>query len=151
MSDIASFSPTVTAFSAAQPSVTPKTAGSERPDAQSAAERASTQPSRAEDARPQEQAKDPSVEMGLAAALVSTNDAYKAAGLSIQFEHDKAAGQNVIKVTDTGTGEVLRQLPPKEMLVLAHALQARSYTVGFQNGNAAQAAVRAGQLVSIKT
>jgi len=35
---------------------------------------------------------------------------------SVQFERDHAAGKDVIKIVDDETGEVIRQMPPEELL-----------------------------------
>jgi flagellar protein FlaG len=35
---------------------------------------------------------------------------------SVQFERDQAAGKDVIKIVDDETGEVIRQMPPEELL-----------------------------------
>jgi flagellar protein FlaG len=35
---------------------------------------------------------------------------------SVQFERDQAAGKDVIKIIDEETGEVIRQMPPEELL-----------------------------------
>lgn len=39
---------------------------------------------------------------------------------TLQFRRDPDAGRTVILVVDPNTGEVLRQIPPKERLALAH-------------------------------
>lgn len=35
---------------------------------------------------------------------------------SVQFERDQAAGKDVIKIVDDETGEIIRQMPPEELL-----------------------------------
>jgi uncharacterized FlaG/YvyC family protein len=35
---------------------------------------------------------------------------------SVQFERDQASGKDVIKIVDDETGEVIRQMPPEELL-----------------------------------
>jgi uncharacterized FlaG/YvyC family protein len=39
---------------------------------------------------------------------------------TLQFRRDPDAGRTIILVVDPNTGEVLRQIPPKERLALAH-------------------------------
>lgn len=39
---------------------------------------------------------------------------------TLQFRRDADAGRTIILVVDPNTGEVLRQIPPKERLALAH-------------------------------
>jgi flagellar protein FlaG len=40
----------------------------------------------------------------------------------LQFDIDKGSGRTVVKVVDTGTKEVIRQIPSEEMLAMAKAL-----------------------------
>ena len=41
---------------------------------------------------------------------------------SIQFSLDKDSGRTVVKMVDTETQEVLRQIPSEEMLAISHAI-----------------------------
>jgi hypothetical protein len=43
---------------------------------------------------------------------------------SLRFHRDPDAGRTVILVVDPNTGEVLRQIPPRERLVLARTIAA---------------------------
>lgn len=47
----------------------------------------------------------------------------------IQFSVDEASGQNVVKMLDKDTKEVIRQIPTEEMLQIARHLE--SYTEGL--------------------
>ena len=40
----------------------------------------------------------------------------------LQFAVDAETGETVVRVVDTGTNEVLRQIPSREMLAIARAL-----------------------------
>ena len=41
---------------------------------------------------------------------------------SVTFERDESAGKDVIKVVDDETGEIIRQMPPEELLTLMRNL-----------------------------
>jgi flagellar protein FlaG len=41
---------------------------------------------------------------------------------SLQFELDSTSGKMVVRITDSQTGEVIRQIPSKEMLEIAQSL-----------------------------
>ena len=41
---------------------------------------------------------------------------------SLQFEVDAASGRTVVRITDANTGDVIRQIPSKEMLAIASSL-----------------------------
>lgn len=51
-----------------------------------------------------------------------TNEFVKGIAQSLQFSVDKDTGKTVVKVIDQETDEVIRQIPPKEMLEIAKAL-----------------------------
>lgn len=51
-----------------------------------------------------------------------TNEFVKGISQSLQFSVDKDTGKTVVKVIDRETDEVIRQIPPKEMLEIAKAL-----------------------------
>lgn len=54
---------------------------------------------------------------GLVAAL---NDlVHQVASTKITFDVDEATGQSVIRVLNKETGELIRQVPPEELLILA--------------------------------
>lgn len=54
---------------------------------------------------------------GMVAAL---NDlVYQVASTKITFDVDEATGHSVIRVLDKETGELIRQVPPEELLILA--------------------------------
>ena len=41
----------------------------------------------------------------------------------LSFSHDESSGKTVIKVVDSGSGELIRQIPSEEVLALATAFQ----------------------------
>ncbi len=41
----------------------------------------------------------------------------------LRFEMDEEAGRTVVRVVDAASGEVIRQIPPEEMLAAAKALE----------------------------
>lgn len=45
---------------------------------------------------------------------------------TLQFSVDRDSGRTIIKVIDSETNEVIRQIPQEEMLVIANRLQAAS-------------------------
>ena len=55
-------------------------------------------------------------------AVKQINDFPKPVNSAIQFSLDDDTGKTVIKIIDTASKEVLRQVPSEEMLAIAHAL-----------------------------
>jgi flagellar protein FlaG len=55
-------------------------------------------------------------------AAEKTNEFVKELSPKLQFSVDKDTGKTVVKVIDQQTEEVIRQIPPKEMLEIAKAL-----------------------------
>ncbi|MBI2802762.1 MAG: flagellar protein FlaG [Gammaproteobacteria bacterium] len=43
---------------------------------------------------------------------------------SLEFSVDRESGDTVVKVVDSNTKEVIRQIPSEEVLAIAHRLQA---------------------------
>lgn len=58
----------------------------------------------------------------LQGAVSAANEFVKPINNEIQFSVDKDSGEMVVKVTDTSTNEVIRQIPSEEMLAVAQAL-----------------------------
>jgi len=58
------------------------------------------------------------------AALQSVSEHVQNTQRTLQFSVDKASGSTVVKVIDSETKEVIRQIPSEEMLVIANRLQA---------------------------
>lgn len=56
----------------------------------------------------------------LASAGARINEVLRPYGL--EFEPDETSGRTVIRVVDRLTGEVIRQIPPEEMLAIAERL-----------------------------
>lgn len=56
-------------------------------------------------------------------ALVQVNDYLQSQSRTLQFSVDNTTHQTLIKVVDQSTGQVLRQIPPESMVVLAQRLQ----------------------------
>ncbi len=59
----------------------------------------------------------------LKAARDQANKALAGNSSELAFEFDDGSGRVVVKLIDTRTKEVLRQMPSKEMLVIARALK----------------------------
>ena len=55
-------------------------------------------------------------------AVEEMQDYMDAAGRNIQFQLDDDSGRMVVKVTERGTGEVIRQIPSEEAVRLAENL-----------------------------
>ena len=55
-------------------------------------------------------------------AVAAANDAMKTIKSELQFSVDNATGKTIVRVVDGDTGEVIRQMPSKEMIEIAKAL-----------------------------
>ena len=55
-------------------------------------------------------------------AADKANEFVKSINQELQFSVDKGTGETVVKVLDKQTGDVVRQIPSKEMLELAKAM-----------------------------
>jgi flagellar protein FlaG len=55
-------------------------------------------------------------------AIQAVNDFVTPMATSIEFRMDRDTGRTIIKVVDTKTNEVLRQIPNEEMLAIAKSL-----------------------------
>jgi flagellar protein FlaG len=51
------------------------------------------------------------------------NKALKQADKNLQFSIDEASNRTVIKVVDTQTGDVIREIPSKEALAISQAIE----------------------------
>lgn len=58
----------------------------------------------------------------LNAVIKSVNDFIKPFNNNLQFNIDQDTGQTVVKIMDSATKEVIKQIPSEDMLVLAKAL-----------------------------
>lgn len=56
------------------------------------------------------------------AATEKINDAIKVFSTDLQFSVDKETNRVIVKVMDSKTGEVIRQIPPAEVVSIAKAL-----------------------------
>lgn len=56
-------------------------------------------------------------------AANNLNDFAKQIQTSLQFSVDESSGRSVITVTDSQTGDVIRQIPAKEVLAVANLLR----------------------------
>jgi flagellar protein FlaG len=58
-------------------------------------------------------------------AVRKVNDAFSQKGLNLyaSFEKDKISGVDIVKIMDRKSNEVIRQLPPKEMVAFAQSLE----------------------------
>jgi len=60
----------------------------------------------------------------LTSAITMLNDQMQATGRGLGFSYDAAKNSPVIKVIDTKSGEVVRQIPSQEVLKMAHHIEA---------------------------
>ena len=58
-------------------------------------------------------------------AIKQVNDAFNQNGkdLYVSFENDKITGIQVIKIMEKKTNEIIRQMPPREMIAFAQSLE----------------------------
>ena len=61
-------------------------------------------------------------EAQLKAVVQNANRALSQVASNLEFSLDQQSGKTVVKVVDTNTQEVIRQIPSPEMLEIAHAL-----------------------------
>jgi flagellar protein FlaG len=55
-------------------------------------------------------------------AVKRANQAVQASARDIEFSVDKESGETVVKVVDTATKQVIRQIPSQEMLAIAQSI-----------------------------
>lgn len=55
-------------------------------------------------------------------ALETLKQAMPTKASALQFSLDESSGQTIARVVDSETGEVIRQIPSKELLEIAHAI-----------------------------
>jgi flagellar protein FlaG len=55
-------------------------------------------------------------------AVTAANDAMQAIKSELQFSTDQTTGKTIVRVVDGETGEVIRQMPSKEIIEIAKAL-----------------------------
>jgi flagellar protein FlaG len=69
------------------------------------------------------------------AAVVEGNTLLRAANNNLQFQVDEATKQVVIKIVDSKTGDVIRQIPTVEMLDFIRAMKQQETNTGklYQN------------------
>lgn len=72
----------------------------------------------------------------LKAAREQANKALAGNGRELAFEFDDGSGRVVVKLIDTRTKEVLRQMPSEEMLAIARALKDRAEAGALLNTDA---------------
>jgi flagellar protein FlaG len=58
----------------------------------------------------------------IARAIDAVNRMLDPMARGLQFSVDQATGETVVKLVDNETGEVLREMPSREMVAIAHAL-----------------------------
>lgn len=56
------------------------------------------------------------------AAVRAANEAIHKISTGVEFSLDDATGRTVVRVIDTETNEILRQIPSKEILAIARAI-----------------------------
>lgn len=64
----------------------------------------------------------PASQEAVAAAVQSANAYVQSMSTSIQFSLDPDSGRTVVKMVDTETQEVLRQIPSEEMLAISKSI-----------------------------
>jgi flagellar protein FlaG len=55
-------------------------------------------------------------------AIKQVQSAVQAHASSIEFSLDQGTGETIVKVVDTQTNEVIRQIPSKEMIAIAQSI-----------------------------
>jgi flagellar protein FlaG len=58
----------------------------------------------------------------IAEAIASANKALKSVSSSVEFTLDHGTGKTVIRIIDSSSHEVIRQVPSEEMLAIARAV-----------------------------
>jgi flagellar protein FlaG len=64
----------------------------------------------------------PQEQESLEQTLQGAQEAAEAAGANLQFTIDKDSGKTIVKVVDSQTSEVIRQIPSEELLALARSM-----------------------------
>ena len=64
----------------------------------------------------------PPVQEQLQQALEKLKQAVPTKSSALQFSLDESSGQTIARVVDSETGELIRQIPSKELLEIAHAI-----------------------------
>ena len=64
----------------------------------------------------------PQEQENLEQTLQGAQEAAEAAGANLQFTIDKDSGKTIVKVVDSQTSEVIRQIPSEELLALARSM-----------------------------
>jgi flagellar protein FlaG len=59
----------------------------------------------------------------LEVAVQNLNRFLKESDRSLEFKYDKSAGRTIITIVNPSTGEVIRQIPPEEVLAAADRLR----------------------------
>jgi flagellar protein FlaG len=62
------------------------------------------------------------VQEQLQQALEKLKQAVPTKSSALQFSLDESSGQTIARVVDSETGELIRQIPSKELLEIAHAI-----------------------------
>ena len=75
-------------------------------------------------ARPDPMAQFKATRKELEQALTEVNERMQRNGRSLAFTLDKTTDRTVIKVTNSTTGEVIRQIPDETVLRIAHTMEA---------------------------
>lgn len=55
-------------------------------------------------------------------AVSTINQAMHQANQGLEFSFDADTNMSIVKIVDTGTGEVIRQIPSEEVVAIAHAI-----------------------------
>ena len=55
-------------------------------------------------------------------AMKTVQDMVQAQASNLQFSLDQETGKTIVTVVDSNTNQVIRQIPSKEMLAIAHAI-----------------------------
>ena len=55
-------------------------------------------------------------------AIAAANQSVASHGSSVEFSVDPQHGTTIVKVVDTSTGQLIRQMPSEEMIAIANAL-----------------------------
>ena len=55
-------------------------------------------------------------------AVMTVQQMVQSQASNLQFSVDQATGRTIVTVVDTSTNQVIRQIPSKEMIAIAHAI-----------------------------
>jgi len=92
------------------------------PQAAAVSRRPRSEPGTAPEAGPVQQKPAAAQPAEVDAAISAANKSIQSVATNLKFEKDTASGKTVVRVIDSETHQVLRQMPSEEMLAMSKAL-----------------------------